>query len=222
MNSLDAQDRHTAFVAALAVWDAHDSEANLKPSTRYSYRCIAGRFLRWLEPQRLGLGEVTVPTVEQYLASVSLLPASQKLYRHALRVFFDALVSCGLIMNNPVVGAELRPAKPETPASEQPMTMENLPDQFAAFSTIEKQATVDAASFAVLFHDIWCFTEGQGGARADVTLCEAVLELGERYAITPFSFLEGETPVEGTQDGQEAGSGAQSEPAMNEEGEIHA
>jgi hypothetical protein len=140
------------------------------------------------------------------------------MYRTALRRFFDALVARGLITSNPATEAGLGLAEPETKAGEQPLTMKSLPDQFAAFTTVERQATVDAASFALLQHAIRLFTEGQGGARADDALYEATIKLGESYGITPFAW--GKTSAEGTPYGQEVGGGARLQPAPNDDGEI--
>lgn len=168
-------------VAALAALDHFGAAAGLRPGTRHGYHTVAVRFLRWIEPQGIGLSQVTSQVVEHFLASLTIAPTSRSAYRTGLRHFLDALDSRALMEANPVADGRPGPARPAIDWEE----MGSWAEQFGSFTPIEKQATVDAAFFALLFHDIHLFTEGQGGACANVDLCEEILQRGERCGIVP-------------------------------------
>lgn len=175
-----------AHAAILAVWDAFATRGGFRPATRAEYRRIAQRFLRWLESQGIGLGQISAPVVRQFLDAQHVSPSTKSLYLAALCRFFDALVCGSLIPTNPEAGTRRRPGAgvPRTGS---------LADQFASFTAVERQATVDAAAFALLLHDISLLTEGQGGCAVDVARCDETLQLGECYGITPYSWAEKDT-----------------------------
>ncbi|HJT75598.1 MAG TPA: hypothetical protein VJ739_00185 [Gemmataceae bacterium] len=169
--------------AALAPWDDYSNEAGFGPATRQQYRSIATRFLSWLGSAGVvGLGEINSQQVEFFLDVHDAMPTTKTHYRSMLRRFFDALVARGLMPSNPLAAAG--------PCPELPLTVENLPALFAAFTPVERQATVDAASFALMMHAICDFTKGEGGEPADVPLCEAVLHLGEQHGVFAFSWAD--------------------------------
>jgi hypothetical protein len=175
--------------AILAAWDDYSASAGFAPTTRAFYHGIATRFLCWLESRSIEVEKVTLWQVECFLDEQHVNPATRSSYRSTLRRLFDALVARGLVPLNPV--GDVR--------AERPLTMDNLPDRFASFTEIERQATVDAASAALLFHDIYLFTEGQGGRRTDVALCEATLQLGEKCGIVAFSWADGDQDLQAAQ-----------------------
>ncbi|HJT77309.1 MAG TPA: hypothetical protein VJ739_08910 [Gemmataceae bacterium] len=169
--------------AALAAWDDYSNEAGFGPATRQQYRSIATRFLSWLGSAGVGgLGEINSQQVEFFLDVHDAMPTTKTHYRSVLRRFFDALVARGLLPNNPLAAAGRCP--------EPPLTMETLPAVFAAFTPAERQATLDAASFALMMHAIWVFNKGEDGEPANVALCEAVLQLGEQYGVTALSWVD--------------------------------
>ncbi len=186
---------HTDYAAALAAWDDYTGRQGLHWSTAKHYSSLIRTFLRWLESAGIRLQEVTPLQVEEFLdegcAKLTrvryrmLKPKTKALYRNLIRRFFGELVIRGITEVNPAAGAGRG-------SDESPLTLDNLEDRFTLFTQVERQATVDAAAVALLFHDIHFFTEGKGGSLADVALCEATLELGERHGIIPMSWIEGD------------------------------
>jgi len=65
---------------------------------------------------------------------------------------------------------------------------------------MERQATVDAAAFALFIDDIYRFTKGKVGQSANVALCEQVLQLGKRLGIFPYSFPKNNVTASGALD----------------------
>lgn len=178
--------------AALAAWDEYSAGEGVLPGTRSQYSSIAARFLTWLEPASVSLGEISPEQVEGFLDAQAIIPTTRTHYRSILRRFLDALVARGLLAANPAAGP--CPVEP-------PLTADSLPDRFASFTGVERQATVDAAAAALLLHEIHLFTGGQGGRPAHVALCEAALDLGERYGVTALAWTD-ESPPDGPHDGQ--------------------
>jgi hypothetical protein len=182
----------TSLEDALAAWDRWSEATGMRSSTSAYYRTIAKRFLPWLETRTRALRDVTLQDVEQFLISLDRLSTTQNTYRTALRHFFDALVTAGFLSSNPIPtkhhGAYRRRSEAiaANPSVEADWTLE----QFASWAAVEKQATVDAAAWALLLHSIHLFTKGEGGAPSDVDLCDRVLRLGEQHGITPYSWAE--------------------------------
>jgi hypothetical protein len=87
--------------AARAAWDDFVAGAAFRPATRYRYRTDAARFLRWLEPQGIELGQVTPQLVERFLDTHDVSLATKGMYRTGLRRFFDALVARQAVPSNP-------------------------------------------------------------------------------------------------------------------------
>jgi hypothetical protein len=104
----------TAGPAACEAWDRFAGE-KCSPSTRAVYQSTVRRFLRWIEPQGIGLAQVTGPAVERFLASLSVPPTTRIQYRSSLRRFFNALVVRGVVTSNPAdqagIGDEVPPAE---------------------------------------------------------------------------------------------------------------
>jgi hypothetical protein len=96
---------------ARAAWEAFVTAGTLRASTRNVYRQTALRFLHWLEPQGIGLVEVTAPDVDRFLEALDITTASRSLYRAALRRFFDALTAREVMAVNPADDA--KPGKAE-------------------------------------------------------------------------------------------------------------
>jgi hypothetical protein len=95
----------------LAAWESFALDAPYRSSTRILYRRIATRFLRWLEPQGIGLAQVMPEVVERFLDAPSLSVPSKPTYRTALRFFFNAVVRQGLLAENPALAARLGRAR---------------------------------------------------------------------------------------------------------------
>ena len=196
--------------AACAAWDDFLYSGAMSVTTRYGYRTVVLRFLGWLEPQGIAVADVTPDAVERYLEHLAVSPAIGMQYRRVLRKFFATLVARGVIADNPAARARLQGN--EQSEGDPEAKAESLEDQFARFSPVERQATVDAAAAALLFHDIYVFTEGRGGSTANVDLCENALQAGARYGITPFSWADGPADDE-RPDGQGAATAASPQPA---------
>src|SRR5262249_1106561 len=97
----------------------------------------------------------TPSVVKRFLDHLDVLPATRTGYHSILRHFFAALAARGVTTSGLIADAA---------------DAESLEDQFARFSPIERQATMDAAATSLPFHDIPVFTEGQGGSAANVDL----------------------------------------------------
>lgn len=160
----------TAGPAAVAAWEGFVSNEHFAPTSRQINRQIAARFLNWLEGRGGELTQVTPALVQDFLDARDLLATTKYHYRRALNLLFDSLVTHGALPGNPLT--------------------ESLANQFARFTPVERQATVDAASVALTMHEIHLFTGGTGGGEADVERCEEALRLGEQYGITPLSWVE--------------------------------
>jgi hypothetical protein len=179
---------------ALAAWDRWSQTNDMRSSTSDTYRNAAKRFLLWLEPQPLELRDVTVEDIERFLGSFG--SSTCKTYRSAFHYFFDALIAAGIVPTNPIpkkhyVGYRRRP---KVIAAKTSLESDSMIEEFPSLSEIEKQATVDAAAFALVQHDVHLFTNGEGGASADVDRCERVLRLGEQHGITPYSWADWNSP----------------------------
>jgi hypothetical protein len=124
--------------AALAAFDDYCTAAGLGPSAHKNYRAVVKRFLRWIDPQGVGLAQVSPPVVEQFLASLAVIPTTGSNYRSTLRRFFDALVVHGLLPANVDAGAGLSPGGAAAQADDPPLTVEKLAAQLAElYSALE-------------------------------------------------------------------------------------
>ena len=173
--------------ASLALLDEHLRA--LSPSSQYAFVRVVSCFLDWLAARGLELPQVTAPLAEEYLGGLDLASTSRTYYRGILRRFFEALRAREAIASNPMIPFRHggRRAWGGVKAASGP---EALEEQFAAFTTVERQATVDAAAVALALHDIHAFTGGRGGHPADVGRCERAIALGEKkYGITPLGWL---------------------------------
>lgn len=171
---------------AVAAWQEFVPAGRLAPSTRAVYAGLARRFLEWLEARGGGLTRVTPDLVQEFLDAGRADAATKQLYRRLLSRFFAALVTHGVVSENPAeLLRTLWQARP--PTAPLAGVVETLADQFARFSPVERQATVDAAAVALALHEIHSFTGGAGGQAADVERCDEALRLGERYGVMPLA-----------------------------------
>jgi hypothetical protein len=105
---------------ARAAWDDLTRGEDFRASTRDAYRGAALRFLRWLEPQGVGLALVSPRLVERFLDEQDLAPKSKVTYRTGVRRFFDALVARNALPSNPADEAELSVERLEAAAAATP------------------------------------------------------------------------------------------------------
>lgn len=167
--------------ASLALVDEY--LRTLSPLSQYNFVRAVSCFLDWLAARDVELPQVTAPLAEEYLGGLDVASSTRDQYRGMLRRFFAALLARGAVTANPLLplchGGV--PAASDTEALEKP---------FAAFTPVERQATVDAAAWCLLMHDIHAFTDGKGGHPADIDRCERAIALGEKkYGITPLGWL---------------------------------
>jgi hypothetical protein len=168
-----------AGLEAVAAWEVFVAGGQYAPTTRTIYRSIAVRFLCWLEPQGVGLAQVTPSVVEAFLEAQAVASTTKYQYRQAIRRLFAALAARGVVLSNPA--ARVEPLADCT---------HGLAEQFARFSPIERQATVDAAAFALFMDAVHRFTEGAAGRPAHLDRCDETLRLGEQFGVTPLSWAE--------------------------------
>lgn len=151
--------------AAIWAWEGFASDEYFGPGTRQLYRTIGKRFLYWLEARGGSLVDVLPPVLDQFLDTCQVASKTKTMYRRALVLLSDALVTHKAV---PV----------------------NSADQFARLTPVERQATVDAATFALAMQAIYDFTDGIGGQKANVERCEEVLRLGEQNGVLPLLWMD--------------------------------
>jgi hypothetical protein len=103
--------------AAVAAWDDFTASGALRASTQSIYRRTALRFLHWLEPQGIGLSQITPLLLERFLDEKDLSYESKVTYRTALRRFLAALIARQAVPSNPADRAKLNVQGSETVAA---------------------------------------------------------------------------------------------------------
>jgi hypothetical protein len=121
--------------AAVAAWHDFTGAEGFRAATRDIYRRTALRFLRWLEPQGIGLAQVSAGVVERYLAEQGIAPNSKVTYRTAVRRLFDALAARQAVPTNPTDRAG--------GGADDPLSLPTLTEMKAAIRDLDPSAMDD-------------------------------------------------------------------------------
>jgi hypothetical protein len=119
--------------AAQSAWAEFAFGGSFRPATRRCYRSVALCFLRWLEPQGIGLPTVAPEWVERFLDAQDIGAGRKSQYRTSLRRFFDTMAAHGVVAANPAdqagrgQGDPLGSAGTERQQTDHPEKDEDLP-----------------------------------------------------------------------------------------------